>query len=159
VNKLRFRGRVRGRALPEGAYRLVFRDRRASARASVIVVVAHGRVDPATLRQARRGSSCGQPDTALATTTPAPVIGGGSGGGIVAAKAVPRVASILPVEGAIDAIVNRARGVKHRIDNLIEDSPPLDTPLVVALAVAVLASSLLGVFVLTQLIRQLRDDY
>ena len=87
------------------------------------------------------------------------MIGGGSGGGIVTAKASSIAAAILPVEGAIDSIVKGARGVKHRMDNLIDDAPPFDTPLVVALAVAVLASSLLGVFVLTQLIRQLRDDY
>ena len=61
VNRVRFRGRLRGKPLAEGTYRLVVRARGAGAdAAAVTIVVDRGRpLGPAELRAARDANVCG----------------------------------------------------------------------------------------------------
>jgi hypothetical protein len=92
VNRVRFRGRLRGRALPEGGYRLVIRARGATRDAAAVpIVVARGKITKEQIRKARSVSVCSGAVAQLASawTDPSAVVargdGDGSGGGLVAA--------------------------------------------------------------------------
>jgi hypothetical protein len=66
VNKVRFRGRLHGRPLSEGTYRLLVGARGARVDAAVlrIVVVEGPPLGPAELRAARKANVCGTTSTA-----------------------------------------------------------------------------------------------
>ena len=75
VNRVRFRGRLRGRPLPEGTYRLLVRARGAGAgadAATVSIVVVDGRpLSRPQLRAARRANVCGATNTGQTEASPA----------------------------------------------------------------------------------------
>ena len=59
INRVRFRGRLDGRPLAEGTYRLIAQARgQEAAAATVTIVVVHGKTTLAELRRARRANAC-----------------------------------------------------------------------------------------------------
>jgi hypothetical protein len=73
VNRVRFRGRLRGRPLSEGTYRLLVRARGAGADADAvsIVVVDGPPLSRSQLRAARRANVCGATSTGHTEASPA----------------------------------------------------------------------------------------
>ena len=59
INRVRFRGRLGGRPLAEGTYRVVAQARgQERAAATVTIVVVRGKMSSAELRRARRANAC-----------------------------------------------------------------------------------------------------
>jgi hypothetical protein len=148
LNRIAFRGRVRGRALPPGGYRLVVRARGAQRDAAALaIVVARGAVTPAALRKARRTVVCNDP---VAEFSLAHVDGSdheASGGG-----ALGRVKSRIldPVGSAAGTVARTVREIRNRLD----EGPDVRGGLFLTLVgAAVLASSILGALVLIRLVR------
>ncbi len=121
VNRIRFRGRFRGRALPAGGYRLVVRARGAERDAATIpIVIARGKTSPAALREARTGSACTEPAADLGVVSPPASDQPGSNGGRL--EAVEK-----PVAGVAGAVAGTTKdvldGVRDPVARAIEDSP------------------------------------
>ena len=155
VNRVRFRGRFRGRALPEGGYRLVVRAKGATRDAAAVpIVVARGKITKAQIRKARSASVCSGSvaELASASTDPSAVAardeGNGSGGGLVAAVK-DRVKA--PFVGAAGAVGGAAKDLSQGV---ADAASPLSDPFVITLLGALaLASALLGALVLAHLAR------
>lgn len=153
VNRVRFRGRFRGRALPAGGYRLVVRARGAERDVAAIpIVIARGKTSPAALSRARHGSTCSEPIADLgAVSTP----GGdqpGSNGGRLEAVEKPVVGVAGAVAGATKTVLD---GVGDRVTRAIEDSP-LDDPFVLTIiGLLLLVIAFLGTLLLAQVVRSL----
>jgi hypothetical protein len=153
TNRIRFRGRLGRRALPEGSYRLVVRARGAVRDAAAVpIVIARGRVSPEALRKARRASVCSEPvaefhvtDVALARATPDD---GASGGGVLG-RIKNRIKA--PLASAGGTIVHAARRLTHRANEASDD--PLGKLALTLIGTIVLASSILGTIVLTHIVR------
>lgn len=164
VNRVRFRGRLRGRALPEGGYRLIIRARGATRDAAAVpIVVARGKITKEQIRKARRTSVCSGPvaQSASASTDPSVVAargdGNGSGGGLVAAV---KDRAKAPFVGAAGVVGNTAKGLSDRLSEAT--AGPLSDPFVITLlGFLALASALLGGLVLAHLARiaGLRDPH
>jgi hypothetical protein len=160
MNRIRFRGRLRGRPLPEGGYRLIVRARGARRDAAAIpIVIANGKTSTAELRKARRTTVCSEPvaDLVLEPTGPEPAAGAldggdekGSGGGALATN-VTRMKA--PLADAAGAIRKRAKALPKALKDVVANSP-FDDPFVVTLiALMVLASAMLGALVLGHVVR------
>jgi hypothetical protein len=156
VNRVRFRGRLRGRALPEGGYRLVIRARGATRdAASVPIVVARGKITKDQIRKARSASVCGGPvaQLASASTDPSAVAArddDNSGGGVV--SSIERRVKAPFVEAA-GAVARSAKGVSDRLSSAAPDDPLKDPFIITLLGVLALASALLGGLVLAHIAR------
>ena len=154
VNRVRFRGRFRGNALPEGGYRLIIRARGATRDAAAVpIVVARGKITKEQIRKARSASVCSGPiaELAAASTDSSAVAarddGNGSGGGLVAA--VDRVKA--PFVEAAGVVGGAAKGLS---EGVADAASPLSDPFVITLiGFLALASALLGGLVLAHLAR------
>lgn len=102
VNRVKFRGRLQGRPLAEGTYRLLVRGRGAGVDAAVRLVVVREPLSRGDLRRARNANVCGL--TGAATET---VIGGSSRSGGVATP----VGAVLGV-----SVADRGSGAAHEED-------------------------------------------
>jgi hypothetical protein len=156
VNRIRFRGRLRGRALPEGGYRLVIRARGATRDAAAVpIVVARGKITKEQMRKARSASVCSGAVAQLATasTDPSAVAGrddgDGSRGGLVAAVK-DRVKA--PFVEAAGVVGGTAKGLSDRVTGAA-DSPLSDPFVITLIGFLALASALLGGLVLAHLVR------
>jgi hypothetical protein len=160
TNRIRFRGRLRGRPLPEGGYRLIVRARGARRDAAAIpIVIANGKTSTAELIRARRKTVCSEPivDFVSEPTEPkraAVTLGGadetGSGGGAIAAHR-PRIKA--PLADAARAVEKKARRLAKGLKDAAADSP-FDDPFVLTMvALMVLSSALLGALVLGHVVR------
>jgi hypothetical protein len=149
LNQLRFRGRVRGRALPDGAYRLVVRASGARRDAAAIpIVVARNPMSASRSRRLLRTSVCSEPVADLAPAV-APTEDPSAAGGVLG-KIKEQIAK--PVASAADAIAGAARGVSERLTEATND--PLDNPFLLTLVgVIALASAILGTIVLLRIRR------
>lgn len=155
VNRVRFRGRFRGRALSEGGYRLVIRARGATRDAAAVpIVVARGKITKAQIRKARTATVCSGPIAQLASgSTDSSAVaarddGNGSSGGLVAAVK-DRVKA--PFVDAAGAIGGAAKGLSK---DVADAASPLSDPFVITLiGFLALASALLGGLVLAHLVR------
>jgi hypothetical protein len=154
VNRVRFRGRFRGRALPEGGYRLVIRARGATRDAAAVpIVVARGKITKEQIRKARSTSVCGGPiaQLASASTDPSAVAGKGDGdgsGGLVG-SVKDRVKA--PFVEAAGVVGGAAKGLS---EGVTDAAGPLSDPFVITLiGFLALASALLGGLVLAHLAR------
>jgi hypothetical protein len=154
VNRIRFRGRLGGRALPAGGYRLVVRARGAEHDAAAVpIVIARGAISPAALRKARATIVCGEPvadfegpAAVLAAATPND--DEASGGGVLG-KIKSRLKA--PLATAAGAIAEAARGFTHRVNEASDD--PVGKLALTLVGAIVLASSILGTIVLTHIVR------
>jgi hypothetical protein len=161
VNRVRFRGRVRGRALAPGGYRLVVRARGAKRDVAAIpIVIARGTPSKAQVRKARTSVVCDRqvadvfvPVAAPPNTDAASGNSGKSTLGTLAKKVTD------PVSRAAHAVVGRTRDLGSSLRDHAED--PLRDPRILALlALFVLASCSFGLLLITNLIREssLLDD-
>jgi hypothetical protein len=155
VNRVRFGGRLRGRALPEGGYRLVIRARGAPRDAAAVpIVVAHGKITKEQNRKARSSSVCSGAIAQLgsASTDPSAVAArddGDSSGGLVA-TVEDRVRA--PFEEAAGVVGSTVKGLADRVSGAADG--PLSDPFVITLiGFLALASALLGGLVLAHLAR------
>jgi hypothetical protein len=152
VNRIRFRGRFRGRALPVGGYRLVVRARGAErAAAAVPIVFARGEASRAALDKARNGSMCSDAIGEIGFVAAAGIhddTQSGERGGRNDRATAPIVAATGAVAGAARDLLGRATGPLG-----IEDRP-LDDPFVLTvIGVLLIAICLLATMLLAQIVR------
>lgn len=155
VNRVPFRGRVRGRPLPDGTYRLRVRPRGARQDAAVVtVVIVNGkRMSAAELRKAQHASVCGSVEIATTSpssgTPPSPAAGDDeSPSGVVSVltRARERIAE------TAEALVTGIRRIPGRLGAAADD--PLSDPFVlIIIGLLTLATAALGTLLLMQLAR------
>jgi hypothetical protein len=157
VNRVRFRGRFRGRALPAGGYRLIIRARGATRDAAAVpIVVARGKITKEQIRKARSASVCSGPIAQLASASTDPSAvgarddGNGSGGGLVAAVN-DRVKA--PFLGAAGIVGNAAKGLSDGVTDAATAGPLSDPFVITLIGALALVSALLGGLVLAHLAR------
>jgi hypothetical protein len=147
VNRMPFRGRLQGRPLASGTYRLLIGARsRPSAEATV--VVARGKVSAGKLRKARRANAC-VPVLPIGFNSPAPSLpvsgaaGGGSGTDGIATSIV----------SAAKGVVKKGKALAHGAKEVLAD-PPLSTAALVVVGMLTLMAAALGGVLLLSLYRQ-----
>jgi hypothetical protein len=152
VNRVRFRGRFRGKPLAEGTYRLlVHPGGEAAAAAAVTVVVVHGKTSPAEVRRARRANSC---STAEAEAIVIAAYGHDERSTATAGDD-KQDGVVDRVVGAVKGGTKKARTVTRKVGEAIPAADePLSDPVVFGiLGILTLASALLGGFVLHRVAR------
>jgi hypothetical protein len=148
VNRVKFRGRLQGRPLAEGTYRLLVRGRGARVDAAVRLVVVREPLSPGELRRARNANVCGL--TGAATET----VFGGSSSSEGVATAVGAVLGVSvgdrrsgaadeedSAKGPLAAAGPISRGAKTlgtRFAKAIEDSRPIHPLVWAVLALSIL---------------------
>jgi hypothetical protein len=149
VNRVRFRGRFRGRALPVGGYRLVVRARGAErAAAAVPIVIARGKASRVAIDTARNGKVCsesiGEVSFVSAAATHDDAESSGGGGRIDRA----------PIVGAAGAVAGAARDLLGRATGpLGGEDAPLDDPYVLTIiGLLLVVVCLLGTLLLAQIV-------
>lgn len=148
LNRIRFRGRVGGRPLRPGGYRLVVRARGAQRDAAALaIVVARGPVSAAAVRKARRTVVCDDPVADVFVAHVDPSDHEASGGGVLG-KIKRRIAD--PVGSVASAVADTGRGITDRLEKGPEDPGALLLTLVGAV---LLASAILGALVLMRVVR------
>jgi hypothetical protein len=153
VNRIRFRGRFRGRALPAGGYRLVVRARGAERDAAAIpIVIARGKTSPAALREARNGSACTEPVADLGVVSPPASDQPGSNGGRLEAVEKPVAGVAGAVAGAAKSVFD---GVRDPVTRAIEDSPFDDPFVLTIIGLLLLTIAFLGTLLFAQVVRSL----
>lgn len=151
LNRVRFRGRFRGRPLPEGTYRLlVHPDGRSAAAAAVTVVVVYGQTSAAEVRRARNANACSPAEARE-------IVGAASGhdeSPTGAAGEQKRASVIDRVAGAVKGVTKNARKVTATVGAAVQPDDPLSNPFVLAIVgLLTLSSALLGTLVLVRVAR------
>jgi hypothetical protein len=154
VNRIRFRGRFRGRVLPVGGYRLVVRARGAErAAAAVPIVIARGEVSRVAVDTARNGKVCSGSIEEIGFVSAAGAYadtegGGGEGGG----GRLDRVTD--PIVGAAGAVAGAAKDLLDRAPGpLGGENDPFDDPFVLTImGLFLVAICLLGTLLLAQIV-------
>jgi hypothetical protein len=147
VNRLPFHGRLHGRPLANGTYRLLIGARRTPS-AETTIVVARGRVSDGKLRNARRANACA-PVLPIGFNSPAlsvpasAVTGGGSGGDGIANAVV----------GAAKGVVKKGEALAGRAKEALTDPSQLSKGFLVAIGMLTLMAAALGGFLLANLYR------
>jgi hypothetical protein len=144
VNRVPFRGRFRGRPLPNGTYRLLIGERQAPPTAQATIVVARGHVSKARLRKARQANVC------------VPVFG-------FDPSAPDRFAAVAgtgsesddgnPLTGAAKGVTKKGKSLATRAKEAIQDPEPLSSGFLLLIGLLTLAVAALGAFVLANLYR------
>ena len=155
VNRIRFDGRLRGRPLPPGGYRLVVRagDARRDA-AAIPIVIARGRMDAADLHRARRANVCDDAVTSFGSDPTAAGAGAeGDDDGLVGST-LAKVGKSLeaPVAAAGRAIFKTGRGVTKEVADVADD-PFRDSFVLTLIGAIALVSAILGGIVLMRIVR------
>jgi hypothetical protein len=152
VNRIKWRGRLRGKPLAEGTYRLLVRARGAVQDAAALeLVVVHGKpLSAAELREARNANVCGTigtvdgeaAETALggASTSPSSGAGPNTGG---AAPNTPGSES--PVAGAAGTIGRGAKALGAQFTKAVENPQSVHPLVWAALALSILLLGLAAV--------------
>jgi hypothetical protein len=152
VNRVTFRGWLRGRPLPVGAYRLVVRARGASRNAAAVpIMIAEGPVSRAALRKTRAAPPCSSPIALLGEEDEVAAVAGegDEAAGSVLATITKRVKK--PI-GAVAGVVSRTtQGLSHRVNESADD--PFDRFVLTVLGASLLLSAILGAVVLTRIAR------
>lgn len=152
VNRVPFRGRLHGRALPTGTYRLLIGARRLPS-AETTVVVAHGKVSAGKLRKARRANACVPVlpigFNAAAPSLPVSGVGSGvSGGGSSQDGIAPAIVS------AAKGVVKEGKALAGRAKQALEDPEPLSAFILVLIGLLTLSAAVLGTLLLVELYKQ-----
>jgi hypothetical protein len=144
VNRVRFRGRLGGRPLAEGTYRLVARARgQEMAAATVTFVVVRGKMTSAELGRARRANACSASEAREIDTA----IGLAPAGSSNDDPAVKTTNDTDPVVGVAKAVVKRAKALPSTVGGALDDT--LSEALIVLIAVVFAGTlTLLGMLVL-----------
>jgi hypothetical protein len=148
INRVPFRGRVHGKRLSYGTYRLLVGGRRAQPTAVTTIVVARGKVSAAKLRKARRANAC-VPTIGFDWAAPDPysnVTGAGTGSG--------------GDKGISDPIVSGAKGVVKKGEELargakdaIEDAAPTTSAFLVLVGLLTLTTAAFGALLVVNVLR------
>jgi hypothetical protein len=151
VNRIRFRGRFRGRALPVGGYRLVVRARGAErAAAAVPIVIARGEAPRVALDAARNGKVCRESIAEVGFASAAGIhdeTESGGGGGRIEQATDPIVRAAGAVAGAAKGLLDRATGPLGGEDD------PFDDPYVLTIVgLFLVVICLLGTLLLAQIV-------
>jgi hypothetical protein len=151
VNRVQFRGRFRGRALPVGGYRLVVRARGAErAAAAVPIVIARGEASRVAVETARNGKVCSEPiaEIGFASAAGAHDDTESAGGSRLIDRAKdPIVRAAGAVAGAAQDLLGRATGP------LGGEDEPFDDPFVLTIiGLFLVAICLLGTLLLAQIV-------
>lgn len=151
VNRVRFRGRLGGRPLGEGTYRLVAQARgRETSAATVTIVVVRGRKSSAELRRARRANACSGTEAREIERA----IGAATAGNNDDSAATTKSKSVAdPIVLAAKAVVKKAKAVTAGIGAAAEDNVFADPFVLLIVGLMTLAFALLGTLVLLQVIR------
>jgi hypothetical protein len=152
VNRVPFRGRLRGRPLPEGSYRLLVRARGAAADAAALkIVVVRGKpLSVEELRQAREANVCGATgngialdgetaETAVGTTATPPPRNETSSGSRDEKRAKN------PIAAGAGTIGRGAKALGTRFTRAVEDPTSIHPLVWVALALSILLLALAAV--------------
>lgn len=148
VNRVPFRGRLRGRPLSEGTYRLLVRARGAAADAAALkIVVVRGKpLSAEELRQAREANVCGITTDAVdgeaaetAVVTPPPPGDDASSG----AQDKKRAKS--PIAAGAGTIGRGAKALGTRFTRAVEDPASIHPLVWVALTLSILLLALAAV--------------
>jgi hypothetical protein len=152
VNRVPFRGRMHGRPLPNGTYRLLVGAPRLQP-AEATIVISRGRVSAGKLRKARRANAC----------VPVLPVGFNSGGSSFLTSGVTEGGGGSGTGGVASGIVSAAKGaVKEggalagRAKDAVEDPAPLGTLALVVIGLLTLTAAALGALLLVNVYR-LRD--
>lgn len=152
LNRIRFDGRLRGRPLPSGAYRLVVRARGASRDAAAVrLVISRRPMRPGAVQKALSTSVCSGPVADLGRDDDAGATPGGSnhesGGGGVLSSLRNHVAAVLrPATGTV-------KGAAESLANATDD-PVRDPWLLTFVGVFTLMSAILGGAFLVRFVRE-----
>jgi hypothetical protein len=140
INRVRFRGRLGGRPLAEGTYRLVAHARgQETAAATVTIVVVRGKMSSAELRRARRANACSASEAHEIDTA----IGVARTGSSNDHPAVKTKSVTDPVVGAAKAVVKKAKALPSAVGGAVNDG--LSEAWIVLIAViSALTFTLLG---------------
>jgi hypothetical protein len=156
VNRIRFRGRFRGRVLPVGGYRLVVRARGAErAAAAVPIVIARGEASRVAVDTARNGKVCSESIAEIGFVSAAGAHGdtesGGGGGG---SGSGPLERATDPVVGAAGAVAGVAKDLFGRATGrLAGEDDPFDDPFVLTIiGLFLVAICVLGTLLLAQIV-------
>jgi hypothetical protein len=158
LNRVRFRGRVGGRPLAAGTYRLLVRARgaRRYAAAVTLVVASNGwRPSDAKLRAARRANACNdqRADSAASTSEGAAAESGGQSG---AHDAVGKnTHSAAPLFDAAIAGLRKSKALGAATGGLVREAGP--SRILLALGLLTLLSALMGAGVLAYIARHRAD--
>ncbi len=158
VNRIRFRGRFRGRALPVGGYRLVVRARGAErAAAAVPIVIARGQASRAALDTARNGSTCSEPiaETGFVSAVGHDDTQSGSGGGRIDRATDRVVGAAGAVLGVAGAVAGGGRDLLGEATGALgaEDSPLKDPFVLTLIGLLLVVICLLATLLLAQIVR------
>lgn len=144
VNRVPFRGRLHGRPLASGTYRLLIGARRLPS-AEATIVVARGKVSAGHLRKARRANAC------------VPVLPIGFNSAVLTLPTSGVSAGPPSSEGVATAIVSAAKGaVKRgkallgRTEQTLEDPAPLSAFVLLLVGMLTLAAAALGALLLVE---------
>lgn len=153
LNRIPFRGRVNGRPLPVGTYRLLFHPPRTrDVRATATVTVIRGDPAVAKIRRVRR-TSC---SAALLTFATAGFPRSGSAPQAEDASASPPGAVGRSVVDKGESVVRKGEALGARFAATQEDPQAVGRFLLVILGLLLLASAALGFLLALQVWRQLR---
>jgi hypothetical protein len=121
VNRVRFPGRLRGRPLAEGTYRLVAHARgQEAAAATVTIVVVRGNMSSADLRRARRANACSASEAHEIYTA----IGVAPAGSSNDDRAINTKSVTDPVVGAAKGVVKKAKALPSAVGGAVDDNLP-----------------------------------
>jgi hypothetical protein len=164
VNRIRFRGRLGGRTLRPGGYRLVVRARGAERDAAAVpIVIARGRTTAAELRRARTASACSTQIADLGANEADPATGspGGDDQGTLGAALSTIKTPIAGAGGLLSAgaksVSRTARDAARGLKSAVAD--PFKDPVVLTI-VGLMAFfiSLLGLLILAYFVRVITDE-
>jgi hypothetical protein len=144
VNRVPFRGRLRGRPLPNGTYRLLI-----GARAEATIVIARRKMSPAKLRKARSARAC-VPAFGFDWAAPSLLYSGPSGG---AAGETSEKASAVPLVSAAKGAVKKGKALADRAKQALEDSGPKSALFLIAVAMFTLTVASLGLLLAVNVYR------
>ena len=154
VNRIRFRGRFRGRVLPVGGYRLIVRARGAErAAAAVPIVIARGEASRVAVDTARNGKVCSESIAEIGFVSAVGAHGdtksggGGGGSGRIDRASAPLVGAAGAVAGVAKDLFGRATGP------LAGEDDPFDDPYVLTvIGLFLVVICLLGTLLLAQIV-------
>jgi hypothetical protein len=151
INRIRFRGRLGGRPLAEGTYRLIAQARgHETAAATVTIVVVHGKATAAELRRARRANACSASEAYVIDAA----IGAAPTGRIEDDAAVNTESIADPFVGATKAVVKKAKALPAVIGGAVDEYYS-DTVMLLIVGAFTLTFVVLGSLVM-QVARNLR---
>jgi hypothetical protein len=149
INRIPFRGRVHGKRLSYGTYRLLVGGRLAQPTAMTTIVVARGKVGGAKLRKARRANAC-VPTIGFDWAAPDPystnVTGAGTGSG--GDKGLSD-----PVVSAAKGAVKKGKALVGGAKDVIEDAAPTTTAFLVLVGLLTLTTAVFGALLVVNVMR------